>query len=71
MNGVANTSKTGDVCNYVKINEIFNITAEKEEVTMEQINPTVTKHSTHTTIKLSIASLLVALIPKGYLVVHT
>ena len=67
MSGAANAPKTGNECNDVSNSQPLNLMLEKEVVDMKQTNPSATVHSTRTTIKLSIASLLVALIPKEYL----
>lgn len=68
MTGAAHTSLTGNGDNYVSSSQTINLIAEKEVVDMKQTDLTTTKHSARTTIRLSIASLLVpaVLIPKEY-----
>jgi hypothetical protein len=67
MSGVANTPKTGNECSEVKSSETINLMLEKEVEDMKTTKTSTTVHSTRVTIKLSITSLLVALIPKEYL----
>jgi hypothetical protein len=67
LSGAANAPKTGDACNTVNNSEVINLTLEKEVVDMKQTTATTTVHKTLSTVKLSVAGLLVALIPKEYL----
>ena len=70
MSGVANTPKTDDVCNSMQssINLDFTATEETMEQTETNGSSSVRKthHTKHTSFNVSVAGLLVALIPEGY-----